>query len=236
MNKPLLSKRLVLHRAILRKRTLGRHLDLCLIYGSMTGATRSADPRSWRGELARSRPRALRQGGPDRRRAPRAHSMRPCRRAWLCMARPRHTLPRGRRPGRLSRASRLLAGSEVAPGVSSTERHAEPDLRGPLHDREGHHRINAKGGQDQGECREPTIQHDVEAVGRQALSHDLLHRADAHERQRRRRRRSRPPQGSIAGARGGSSSVRPPSPVTTGSVRRGRISVGPWARRTARHC
>jgi len=80
--------------------------------------------------------------------------------------------------------------------VSSTERHAEPDLRCLLHDREGHHRINAKGGQYQGERRKPTIQHDVEAVGRQALSYDLLHRADVHERQRRvngvhRRRKAR---------------------------------------------
>jgi hypothetical protein len=37
--------------------------------------------------------------------------------------------------------------------VSSTERHPEPDLRCPLHDREGHHRINAKGGQCQGVAR-----------------------------------------------------------------------------------
>ena len=81
----------------------------------MTGATRSEDLRRWRGELARSTPRALRQEGQDRRQAPRVHSMHPCRRAGLAW--------RGPWP------VRSLACTEARRGRTTANRRATPRVR-----------------------------------------------------------------------------------------------------------
>src|SRR5438093_1507844 len=79
----------------------------------ITGATRSEDPRRWRGGLARSTPRELRRGGQDRRRAPRVHSMHPCRRAWLAWRGRVHTLPRDLSLPRLKARDSRAASAEA---------------------------------------------------------------------------------------------------------------------------
>src|SRR5207249_12222533 len=64
-----------------------------------------------------------------------------------------------------------------------TERHAEPDLRCPLRDREGHDAVDAQRREQERKGRESTVERDVQPIGCHPLAHDLLHRLYFRQRQ-----------------------------------------------------